>query len=123
MYSIDFKGLDIFRVLAIAKICHETNRLYCESIGDRSQTVWEGAENWQQESAVKGVILHLTGDHGPEASHESWMKEKIETGWVYGTEKNPEKKTHPCMVTFKGLPKDQQRKDVLFRNIVHAFKD
>ena len=106
----------------IAKICHEANRAYCETIGDMSQPSWENAPDWQKNSALLGVDLHMSGDHKPEASHLSWMNQKILDGWVYGTEKNAEVKTHPCIVPFNELPIEQQRKDFLFRAIVHAFK-
>lgn len=107
----------------IAKICHEANRAYCQSLGDDSQQSWFRAPDWQKESALLGVKLHLSQDVGPEASHEAWSKVKYAEGWVYGIEKNAVKKTHPCLVPFNQLPAAQQLKDVLFRNIVHAFKN
>ena len=62
-------------------------------------------------------------DHGPEASHESWMKQKLEEGWKYGPVKDPERKEHHCIVPFDQLPREQQAKDFLFRAVVHALKD
>lgn len=106
----------------IARICHEANREYCATLGDMSQVPWIEAPEWQRESARMGVDLHLMGDFGPEASHISWRKQKEETGWKYGPVKDAEKKEHPCMVDFKDLPPQQQAKDYIFRNIVHAFK-
>lgn len=110
------------RILNIARICHEANRAYCVSLGDLSQLPWDEAPQWQRESAVKGVILHLSGDHGPEASHQSWLEEKERTGWKYGPVKDIDKKEHPCFLPFDQLPPEQQRKDVLFLAIVGAFK-
>lgn len=106
----------------IAKICHEVNRAYCAALGDFSQPTWEDAPEWQRSSARAGVDLHTMGDFGPEASHISWMKQKVEEGWVYGPEKNPEAKTHPCIVPFDQLPREQQAKDFIFRAIVHALR-
>lgn len=106
----------------IAKVCHEANRAYCEALGDHSQPTWENAADWQKTSALKGVQLHLSGEHPPSASHESWMQEKLDTGWKYGPVKNPLIKEHPCMVPFDQLPIEQQRKDILFKNVVEAFK-
>lgn len=106
----------------IAKVCHEANKAYCEALGDFSQPSWEDAPTWQRESARMGVELHLMGDFGPEASHISWMKQKIEDGWTYGPTKQPDLKLHPCLVQFNQLPKEQQAKDFIFRAIVHAFK-
>lgn len=108
--------------IEIARIAHEVNRAYCEAMGDDSQPTWENAPAWQRESALLGVELHTSGDHGPEASHESWMAQKVADGWKYGPEKNPEIKEHPCMVPFSELPKEQQAKDFLFRGVVHALR-
>lgn len=107
----------------IARVCHEVNRAYCAALGDNSQPVWEEAPGWQRESARMGVDLHLMGDFGPEASHISWMKQKLAEGWVYGPVKDPQLKTHPCIVPFDALPREQQAKDFIFRAVVHALKD
>lgn len=107
---------------SIARVCHEVNAAYCRSLGDYTQTDWEHAPQWQQDSAIKGVELHLNHpDAGPQASHESWMKQKLEEGWVYGEVKDPEAKTHPCIVPFEELPREQQAKDFIFRGVVHAI--
>jgi hypothetical protein len=107
------------KIEEIARICHEVNRAYCQAMGDNSQPAWEDAPAWQRDSAINGVKLHLEpADYGPEASHEAWMKEKIENGWIFGVEKDPEKKTHPCIMPFNELPIEQQAKDYIFRAIV-----
>ena len=107
----------------IARICHEVNRAYCQALGDDSQPSWEDAPAWQRESARMGVDLHLMGNFGPEASHISWMNNKIADGWTYGEVKDSEAKTHPCIKQFSQLPREQQAKDYIFRAIVHAFKE
>lgn len=106
----------------IARVAHEINRAYCQALGDNSQRAWEEAPAWQRESARMGVDLHLSGDFGPEASHISWMKQKLEDGWTYGPVKSPELKQHPCIVPFDQLPPEQQAKDFLFRGVVHALR-
>lgn len=115
--------MDKNKLEQIAKVCHQVNKVYCESIGDTSQPNWEEAPNWQKESAIKGVEYHLANPESkPSDSHESWMKEKIDTGWVYGTVKDPDKKEHPCMMPYDKLPVEQQIKDKLFLTIVRAFE-
>lgn len=107
----------------IASVCHEVNRAYCQALGDYSQPVWSDAPQWQKDSAMLGVELHISNPNaGPEASHVSWMAQKIKDGWVYGEVKNPDKKEHPCLVPFHELPKEQQAKDFIFRAVVHALK-
>lgn len=107
----------------IARICHEVNRAYCQALGDNSQPAWEDAPDWQKQSAMTGVRLHTDNPNaGPQASHESWMAEKVATGWTYGPTKDPETKQHHCMVPFDQLPREQQAKDFIFRAVVHAMR-
>lgn len=106
----------------IAKVCHEANAAYCETLDDGSQKPWEIAPGWQRDSAIKGVALHLDNPGlPPSASHDAWMAEKLRDGWVYGEKKDSERKTHPCIVSFSDLPREQQLKDVLFTAIVRAL--
>ena len=107
----------------IAQVAHEVNRAYCQALGDMSQPAWEDAPEWQRESARMGVDLHTMADVGPEASHVAWMQNKADGGWVWGPEKIEKLRTHPCMVPFHELPRDQQAKDFIFRAIVHALRE
>jgi len=108
----------------IARVAHEVNRAYCQALGDQTQLPWEDAPAWQRESALTGVQLHLQNPWaGPEASHESWSEEKRRTGWVYGAAKDPVAKTHPCLVPFGQLPREQQAKDWIFRGVVLALAE
>lgn len=107
--------------VALARVCHEANRVWCEYNGDNSQTSWDEAPQWQKDSAIMGVRFVVGNpDAGDSASHDSWMRQKVADGWVYGEVKDPEAKTHPCMVPFEELPPEQQFKDRLFRTIVLA---
>ena len=106
----------------IARVAHEVNKAYCESLGDYSQTKWEDAPQWQRDSAMLGVKLHIENPQaGAAASHESWMAQKVADGWKWGAEKDAEAKTHPCIVPFDALPEAQQAKDYIFRGVVHAL--
>jgi hypothetical protein len=51
------------------------------------------------------------------------MAQKVAEGWVYGPEKNPDAKTHHCIVPFDMLPREQQAKDYIFRAVVHALRE
>ena len=106
----------------IARVCHQVNKAYCEAMGDHSQPDWKDAPQWQKDSAMMGVNLHSDNNVGPEASHESWMAQKVADGWVYGALKDPVAKTHYCIVPFHQLSKEQQAKDFIFREVVHALR-
>ena len=106
----------------IGRIAHEVNRGYCHAIGDHSQVAWEDAPAWQRDSAVLGVKLHLADPSaGPEASHNSWMAQKLAEGWKWGEEKRPSLKLHPCIMPFDKLPVEQKAKDFIFRAVVLAI--
>jgi hypothetical protein len=108
----------------IAKNAHETNRAYCQTIGDNSQPDWEHAPQWQKDSAIKGVEFSLANiDAPPSASHDSWLAEKRAAGWKYGAVKDPERREHPCFVPYEQLPVEQRRKDALFQAVVRAFRE
>jgi hypothetical protein len=107
----------------IARVAHEVNKAYCESLGDTSQPSWEDAPEWQKNSAIGGVKFHLDNpDATPEKSHESWMQQKTEEGWRYGPVKDPDNKEHPCYLPYNELPAEQKAKDYLFRQIIHSLK-
>lgn len=104
---------------ACARAAHEANRAYCIAIGDHSQPSWNDAPDWQKSSARQGVVGALNGAT-PEQSHDSWLSEKVATGWKYGPIKNPETKEHPCMVAYSELPESQRAKDRIFIAVVRA---
>lgn len=107
---------------SIARVAHEVNMAYCQSLGDYTQVPWEQAPEWQQKSAIVGVEFHLNNPNAsPADSHESWLKEKEADGWKYGEVKDSEAKTHPCFRPYDELPQEQRSKDFLFRGIVHAI--
>lgn len=107
----------------IARVCHQTNKAYCEMLGDMSQADWEQAPDWQRLSAIAGVEFHhLYPMAGDEASHESWRSQKTAEGWVYGPVKDADLKQHPCMVDFDELPIQQQLKDALFKTICNTLE-
>ena len=105
-------------IIDIAKVCHEANKALCEAIGDFSQESWGNAEEWQRDSAVKGVEYFIANPEIPDSSqHDAWMKDKLDDGWTFGVEKDAIDKRHPCLVSFNQLPIEQQAKDTLFKAI------
>ena len=106
----------------IARVAHEVNRAYCESMGDYSQLPWDSAPQWQKESAINGVCFYRDNPVvTPADSQENWLKEKKAGGWVYGELKDPALRTHPCMVPYSDLPQEQKVKDHLFVAIVRSL--
>jgi RyR domain len=107
----------------IARVAHEINRAYCAAIGDNSQPAWADAPDWQKNSAIAGVNMHMANPNAtPEDSHKSWLAQKQAEGWTYGPVKDPAKKEHPCFLPYDELPQEQRVKDYLFRGVVHALR-
>lgn len=108
----------------IARVCHEANRSYCESIGDLSQKPWDLADQWQRDSAINGVAFAL-GNPSARASsqHDAWLADKEKDGWTYGPVKDANIKQHPCIVPYADLPIEQRRKDSLFKAVVAALSN
>lgn len=110
------------RIERIAAAAHEANRIFCEAHGDTSQQSWHVAPKWQQQSAIRGVSVAL-GGATPAQQHEAWMRDKLADGWVFGPIKDPEAKTHPCLVPYEELPEMQRRKDALYIAVVKAMSE
>lgn len=43
--------------------------------------------------------------------HEVWAESRISKGWVYGEQRDDEKKTHPCLVPYEELPEEEKEYD------------
>src|SRR5688572_26259243 len=118
--------MDVTEIDKIARVCHEANRAYCESIGDHSQVPWNSAPDWQKESTVTTVKSHLERFQAgkavqPAESHEIWLEDKKRQGWHYGPVKDPARKEHPCIVPYAELPLEQRMKDYLIAAVVEAY--
>ena len=119
----DYYGeISQWKVIDIAKVCHEVNRAYCVSLGDDSQPPWVSAPEWQKDSCYMGVIFICENlSATPRESHEKWLRDKEAAGWKWGPVKDVEKKEHPCFRPYDELPKEQQTKDALFIAVVKAM--
>lgn len=106
----------------IAQVVHAANREYCLTHGDDSVLPWDIATSDIKQSAIDGVKYYINNpDTTPEKTHENWCKFKLAQGWIYGTEKDPTNKTHPCLVAYDKLPDHQKMKDHIFLAIVKAM--
>lgn len=43
--------------------------------------------------------------------HERWCERQRRQGWIHGPRKDPDRKTHPCLVPWAQLPEIERRKD------------
>lgn len=109
-------------VTQMARTCHEVNRAYCESLGDRSQKPWHEAPADIQQSAKAGVLTFLASPQmTPEQQHAAWMRWKVENGWTWGPTKDVALKTHPNLQPYGDLPAWERVKDQLFQAVCRSF--
>lgn len=97
-----------------ARAAHEVNRAFSLHHGDDSHLPWSASPDWVRESALAGVEAVVLRKESPEELHRSWSQKKLADGWVYGPEKDPVKKTHPCLVPYNSLSPADREKDKLF---------
>lgn len=110
-------------VEAVAKLCHQANKAYCEGIGDFSQVDWENTSEEVRQSARDGVEFQLGNPMAMDcSSHNNWVQFKCSHGWKYGPVKDEDKKEHPCLIPFEELPLEQQLKDGIFRRLVNTLR-
>lgn len=118
----EIDGVSGSKVEVIAELAHNINVEYTRGMGENNAfklMPWGALSNMAQSSMRHGVRLHLKNpDAGPQAGHEEWLRYKVEQGWVYGELKDEVAKTHPCIMPFDQLPKEQQAKDHIFRAAV-----
>jgi RyR domain len=107
----------------IASVIHDANRRLQIIRGDPEPSPpWDEAPEYQARQCIDGVIEVLRDPAlTPAGSHEKWNERMLADGWSYGEVKDPEAKTHPCLLPFEELPWEQQQKDRLFIAIVRAL--
>lgn len=59
---------------------------------------------------LSAELLELT-EKIAENVHDVWAIGRIEQGWTYGTERNDELKTTPCLVPYSELPDSEKEYD------------
>ena len=55
-------------------------------------------------------LLELT-ERIAENVHENWSKGRLADGWVYGEERDDEKRTTPCLVPYAALSEEEKAFD------------
>ena len=59
-----------------------------------------------------------------ERIHKVWAQSKKAAGWIYGANRDDERKVHPCLVPYAELPEVEKDKDrALARNMLKLLND
>jgi len=110
----------------ITKIIYEATRL---------EAMWSNRsiipEEWsKRDEAFKKQMIEVVGRHlarkklpTPKEAHNSWMESYFKMGWKYGERRDPILKTHPDLVSYDELPKDERDKDAIFLAFIWLAKE
>lgn len=113
---------DKISVVDIARLCHDVNRAYQQALEDENASPpWDEAPDWQQRSTLRGVAEYLANPATPEEMHKRWSEQKRAEGWKYGKVKDSDKRTHPCLVSYEKLPREERVKDNLFIGVIESL--
>jgi hypothetical protein len=106
----------------IAAVVHDAQRRLQRIQHDPAPAPeWERAGSQMRHTASEGVRAVAGEGLTPRESHERWCEQMRHDGWTTGPEKDPARKTHPCLVPYEDLPAHQRDKDELFVAITRAL--
>lgn len=60
----------------------------------------------QLSSDVRDLVEHLA-----ENTHDVWARQRLSEGWRYGSQRNDERKQHPCLVSYSELTESEKEYD------------
>lgn len=97
------------------QIAAEIRVMLCEA--PYAQEIFDDAQRQRRITALQDCALHATSDA---ERHLSWVKMHEESGWVYGPQFDPEKKTHPNLLPWEQLPITTRSKARIFAMVANA---
>ena len=113
---------DGITVDAVARIVHNAQRDLGYWLEDPYPPEPYDALPEEQRRPVQSLVRLIIGGYPPEYVQEMWIESMKEKGWDWGEEKDPNRKTHPCITGFEELPLWERKKVLLAYDIVEEFR-
>jgi RyR domain len=107
----------------IAQVIHEMNRGLQYVQGDPCPSQPWQVEDEEIKANVIASVAFARAGATPRELHERWAEDKRAHGWTHGAVKDPEARTHPCLVPYGDLPEGQRLKDRLFAAVVKVMTE
>ena len=109
----------------IAKIIYEATRI--EAKLSKRKVVpekWEKRDDKFKNQFIDVIEKYLSLKRlpTPKQAHNSWVRAYKKMGWKYGKKRDVKKKTHPDLVPYEKLSKDERDKDAIFLMAVWLTK-
>ncbi len=110
----------------IAKIVYEATRL--EAKWSKRSIVpekWEKRDEKFRKQFIDITDKYINQDElpTPKQAHDSWVRAYRKMGWKFGSKRDTIKKTHPDILPFEALPKDERDKDAIFLMAIWTAKN
>ena len=110
----------------IAKIIYKATRLEAEwSKRSIVPEKWEKRDEKFRKQFIDIIDKYLSQETlpTPEEAHNSWVQYYLDMGWKYGKKRDVVKKTHPDILPFYQLSKDERDKDAIFLAVVWVIRN
>lgn len=119
----NFKNIYTFEELELAaKTAHSVVQCVNRKFGCKELPAWEQTLTWYRASMVKHVEYIVYHNYKPSKIHDKWVKRKIGLGWKYGLVLDKDKKTHPLLISYTGLPVEERMKLDMIKAAVMPFR-
>jgi len=110
----------------IAKNIYEATRLEAEW-SNRSiiPEKWNNRDEKFKTQFINTINNYISSQDNlptPKEAHDSWVEVYKKMGWKFGEKRDIKKKTHPDILSFEELPKDERDKDAIFLMVVWLAK-
>lgn len=109
------------KIVGLAKICHEAQRAFCQTMGDFSHPNWDLTSPWYQKVMVECVTFVFNKVSDVNQLHIFWSSQMTALGWSYGLVFNEKEKEHPNLKNFNDISFEEQIKYAIFMANVIAI--
>jgi len=105
---------------AVARIVHNAQRDLGYWLDDPYPPAPYDAIPEAARAPVQSLVRLIAGGYPAEYVQEMWVEKMTQEGWIWGPDKDPVRKTHPCMVEWRFLPSWEKKKVHLAYNIIQG---
>ena len=112
---------EMITVDAVARIVHNAQRDLGLWLDDPYPPAPYDALPGELRLGAQSLVRLIMQGYSADYVQDMWIIAMTEKGWSYAEAKDPNVKTHPCMVSFKDLPGWEKRKVRLAFDIVEGF--
>ncbi|HUT32558.1 MAG TPA: RyR domain-containing protein [Planctomycetota bacterium] len=96
----------------LPELYKESNRQVADQIPEKLQSIGCSFRPAGEGAPPPFQLADREIERLAQMEHERYVEERKRAGWVYGPERDEEKRTHPCIVPWDKLPEKEKEKDI-----------